>query len=169
MQLTRVVVVLARVVAVRLTVVYEKFFQKSSEKHVICCVLQVKLSFHGGRSSIKEHLKCKHPVEDPFQEVTSQHGNKRSLLSFQVAVLFTWKGSDYQQKDHASDCQGLSLHQLDYFFFRNWWLTLAYIPSTLWHPFHPPDLKKTCSSESRGMLPAAAWDTLCGWNRWHVE
>ena len=32
------------------------------------CVCKAKVSFKGGMSSMKEHLKCKHLEEDPFKE-----------------------------------------------------------------------------------------------------
>jgi len=45
-----------------------KFFEKASDKSVSCCICHANLAFHGGTSSMKEHLKRKHPTEDPFKE-----------------------------------------------------------------------------------------------------
>ena len=45
-----------------------QFFRKSGDKTVTCEVCQANLAYHGGTSSMKEHLKWKHPTEDPPKE-----------------------------------------------------------------------------------------------------
>ena len=45
-----------------------QFFHKSGDKTVTCEVCQANLAYHGGTSSMKEHLKRKHPAEDPLKE-----------------------------------------------------------------------------------------------------
>ena len=43
-----------------------KFFEKKTDKTVTCVVCSTMLQYHGGTSSMKEHLKRKHP-DDPFE------------------------------------------------------------------------------------------------------
>ena len=43
-----------------------KFFEKKTDKTVTCTVCSAVLKFHGGTSSMKEHLKRKHPVDNPY-------------------------------------------------------------------------------------------------------
>ena len=45
-----------------------KFFHKSGDRTVTCHVYQANLAYHGGTSSMKEHLKQKHPADNPLKE-----------------------------------------------------------------------------------------------------
>ena len=46
-----------------------KFFHKVEIKlFVTCHVVQANLAYHGGTSSMKEHLKQKHPADNPLKE-----------------------------------------------------------------------------------------------------
>ena len=73
-----------------------KFFQKKSDpKLVTCSICRVDLAYHGGTSSMKEHLKRKHPVEDSTigKESTSSRSRKQAKLD-----VFTKKRSCSPQR-----------------------------------------------------------------------
>ena len=60
-----------------------KYFQKKSDpKQVTCSICHADLAYHGGTSSMKEHLKRKHPVEDATisKESTSGKSHKQARL-----------------------------------------------------------------------------------------
>jgi len=58
-----------------------KFFEKASDKSVSCCICHANLAFHGGTSSMKEHLKRKHPTEDPLRRGTSRESPRALIKS----------------------------------------------------------------------------------------
>ena len=55
-----------------------KFFEKKTDTIVTCMVCSTTLQYHGGTSSMKEHLKRKHPGDNPFEP--SDEKRKQSKL-----------------------------------------------------------------------------------------
>ena len=72
------------------------FLQKGSDpKQVTCSICHADLAYHGGTSSMKEHLKRKHPAEDSTigKESSSSKSRKQARLD-----VFTKKRSCSPQR-----------------------------------------------------------------------
>ena len=104
-------------------------------------VLQAKLAYHGGTSSMKEHMKQKHPAEDPLKESERPECKQAKLYIFmkncvrspeQSAVI-----SDSITQVPGNN-QGTTSHQLSQQerFSAADCLPRTWIPSSFRHQFH---------------------------------
>ena len=64
------------------------FFEKKTDKTVTCMVCSTTLQYHGGTSSMKEHLKQKHPGDNPFEP--SDEKRKQSKLGKALESEHGW-------------------------------------------------------------------------------
>ena len=58
-----------------------KFFKKNGKKSVICSLCNASLAYHGGTSPMLQHLKRKHPVENPIKPPDKQRQTKLDVFS----------------------------------------------------------------------------------------
>ena len=58
-----------------------KFFNKKGERSVTCSICNASLAYHGGTSSMLQHLKRKHPIENPIKPADKQKQTKLDVFS----------------------------------------------------------------------------------------
>ena len=69
-----------------------KFFERKGNRTVECMLCHSNLAYHGGTSSMKEHLKRKHPADNPTEDGYKQRkldvfAKKRSCSSERVGAI----------------------------------------------------------------------------------
>ena len=57
------------------------FFKNNGKKSVICSLCNASLAYHGGTSPMLQHLKRKHPVENPIKPPDKQRQTKLDVFS----------------------------------------------------------------------------------------
>ena len=86
-------------------------------------LFQANLAYHGGTNSMKEHLKQKHPAEDPLED-SKRPACKQAKIDvfYKVPCLFTWavRCNQLDNGGFWSDSEAMELTWLDWIHSPHW-------------------------------------------------